>query len=278
MARTISEIQDEIKGYKGSRSELDVLSSQSKTAIWRAWIYIQSVVVYIIEVLFDTHRSGIEALIAEEKAHRPTWYRNKVLAFQYGMELVEDTDTYDNTGIGEDDIEAMKVVKYAAANDSGVNLIIKVAGETGGERTVLTAEQYAALVAYINEIKDAGVAVNVINQEADHYRATLDIYYDPMILDGTGQRLDGTDNTPVQTAIKDYLANLTFDGEYSNMALTDILQNVRGVVIPELKKAESYYGLYDWTTINAKVNPDSGYLKIYQDTDLTLNFIAYGQN
>jgi hypothetical protein len=275
MARTIATIQAEILAYKTSRTELDVFQGASNTAIWRAWVYIQSLLIYTIECIFDSHRADVQSLIDEKKPHRPNWYTNKVLAYQHGMDLIADTDTYDNTGLTDEEIEALRVVKYSKTIDSGSQVIIKVAGETNGERNVLTAGQAAGLLAYIAEIKDAGVPITLINEVADYYRAAFDIYYDPMILNGQGARLDGTNNTPVQTAIKNYIKNLPFNGEYSNVGVVDELQKIPGVIIPELLTSETKYGLHDWSTINAKVIPDSGYLKVYNDADLTLNFIAY---
>jgi hypothetical protein len=276
MARTITEIQNEILGYKEAREELDVLNSGSSTAIWRAWVYITAIAIRTVEVLFDTHKAEVQVLLDTLRPHKAIWYRNKCLAFQYGKDLTADTDTYDNTGLTEAEIEAMKVVKYAAASAPGSKILIKVAGETDGEKAPLTAPQETALLAYLDEVRDAWADLEVTNQAADYFRATIDIYYDPMILDGEGHRLDGTVEEPVQDAVKNYISNLPFNGEYTNMALIDALQAVEGVVIPELKSAESKYGLYDWSIINAKVTPDSGYLKIYDEADLTLTFIPYG--
>jgi hypothetical protein len=96
-----------------------------------------------------------------------------------------------------------------------------------------------------------------------------------LVLDENGARLDGADNSPVDNAIKTYIKNLKFNGEYSNLALIDALQNVEGVEIPELKNAQAKYGENDWVIIDAKYIPDAGYLKIYDPADLTLTYKAY---
>jgi hypothetical protein len=274
MARTQQEIEQSIIDYKETRQELSVLDSLSNTAIWRAWVYISSLINRTIEVIFDKHRTEVENLIDEMKAHRPSWYKNMTLAFRYGQSLIPDTDRYDDTGLTPDIIEASKVVKYAAAKD-GSTLIIKVAGETNGERSPLTADQEASLISYLEEIKDCGVDIELINEEPDYYRLTADIYYDPMILNSQGNRLDGSISQPVQSAIKNYIANLSFNGEYSNMALCDILQQIEGVKIPEIKLAETKYALYDWAPVNAKMTPHSGYMKVYDNADLILTWIPY---
>ena len=54
------------------------------------------------------------------------------------------------------------------------------------------------------------------------------------------------------------------------------------VVIPELRFAESRYGNNAWKEIITKLQPDSGYFKVYEGNDpakgLILNFIAYETN
>lgn len=49
-----------------------------------------------------------------------------------------------------------------------------------------------------------------------------------MIFDENGVRIDGKDNTSVQKAISDYLANLKFNGEFILAELVDILQGIEG--------------------------------------------------
>jgi hypothetical protein len=276
MARTETEIENEILTYKASRTELNILSSLSNTAIWRAWVNVCKRILHTIETLFDDHKSKVDIAIKDLKPHSANWYANKVLSFQYGRALVVDTDYYDNTGLNDTDIESEQVVKYATAREFGSVVLIKVAGESNGEKEPLPSAQEAALESYISEIKDAGVVFTLVNRDPDYYRATIQIYYDPMILDSDGNRLDGSVPEPVQTEIKEYISNLPFNGEYTNMALVDKLQAVEGVVIPELILAETKFGQNDWAPVTAKVTPDSGYMRVYDDNDLTLEFIPYG--
>jgi hypothetical protein len=102
----------------------------------------------------------------------------------------------------------------------------------------------------------------------------MDIYYSPLVLDGEGKRLDGTKDTPIQNAIRDYISNLSFNGLYINQSLVDKLQQVEGVEIAELKEASSRYGtLANFLPINAKSIPHAGYYQI-SDSNMILNFIA----
>jgi hypothetical protein len=102
----------------------------------------------------------------------------------------------------------------------------------------------------------------------------MDIYYDPLTLDNAGRRLDGSNDSPVQNAIREYISNLSFNGLYINQSLVDKLQAVPGVEITELKEASSRYGnQVNYTPINARSIPYAGYYRI-TNQNLVLNFIA----
>ena len=244
MARTIAEIKESIaadfmrnsdvaRAY-GFEAGAAFTSHFSRVSIESLLFYIVACATWVLECLFDQHKTDVEKRIEEILPHRPKWYRDKVLAFMKDKTLISDTDTYDTVGMGEDDIEAARVVKHAAASENKNTsiLTIKVAGEKNGERCPLDAETETQLAAYIAEIKDAGVRVELVNIDADTFNCEVDIYYDPMLLP------EQVENA-CREAIKEYIENLPFNGEYTNMALVDRLQMVEGVKIPELRSAST---------------------------------------
>jgi hypothetical protein len=123
---------------------------------------------------------------------------------------------------------------------------------------------------YLNWIKDAGVRIDLVNLSADAFRCELDIYYNAMLL---ADRVEQA----VRDAINAYIENLPFNGEYSNMALVDALQQVEGVVIPELTASYSkpFTGDFDYSLINAKRISEAGYFRAYDVEDITINMVAY---
>ena len=164
MARTIQEIQELIYQAKTQEPALNELNSTSKVAIWRLWVYIISVAIWSLEKIFDLHRADIDKRLAELKPHTARWYRSKALAFQYGFDLLPDSDTFNNQGHTEEQIEASKIVKYSAVVESNDGrLIVKIATESGGRLQPITEDQHNAFKGYIAEIKDAGVRATVIN-------------------------------------------------------------------------------------------------------------------
>ncbi len=247
----------------------------SKVSIESILFYVFAACAWFHESIVEKHKADVYNQIAEMKPHSLRWYRNKALAFQFGHALVFETDQYDNSNISETDIEKSKVVKYCAVRESkdASVLYIKIAGEdSSGKRTRITDDQENALNAYFQEVKDAGVYVQVVNRNADSLKIELTIYYDPMILKRDGNATDGT-TEPVRAAVKSYVENLPFNGEYRNVDLIDVLQNVPGVIIPELISAQSKFGTNPYTDIDAKIQPDAGYFTFVSDDDLTINYV-----
>jgi len=241
-----------------------------KVSIESVLFYIVAAAVWVLECLLDEHKSDVEAEIEQIMPHRPKWYRDKALAFMLDKPLVTDTDRYDTTGMEEAEIRAAHVVKYAAATESADTalLTIKVAGETDGELAPLASDAETQLTAYLAEIKDAGVRIALVNQEADRFSCEIDIYYDTMMSPQVVRER-------VENAISDYICGLPFNGEYTNMALVDKLQVLEGVKIAEMKGVSvSVSGESTITAIDARYTPVAGYMKAEQ---LNINMIPYNE-
>ncbi len=275
MARSIQEIQNIILQAKAQEPVLESLNSTSKVAIWRLWVYIIAVAIWSLEKLFDQHRADIDKRLAELKPHTARWYRSKALAFQYGFDLLPDSDKFNNQGHTEEAIEASKIVKYSAVIESKNEgrLIVKIAGEQGDTLQPITDAQKQAFEAYLQEIKDAGVRLSVVNYQPDILHLQMKIVYDPLVLDSNGQSIIHATH-PVETAIKDYLKRLPFNGELVLAHLIDALQQAEGVKIPHLVLAQSKnitssgeYGAFE--TIEISKIPTAGYFTIDNFNDIT---------
>lgn len=277
MARTLSTIQNEIIAQVQSSATLaPLLTSTSKTAIWREITFVVAVAIYTLEKLLDVFKQDVDTSIAELKPHSLRWYANKSKAFQYGFALVTEADYYDNTGVDELTIEASKIIAYAAVVEQQRGLRIKVAKDNGTDLEPLTITELNAFKDYMKEVKDAGVKLEITSTVADQLKLQMDIYYNPQILNSLGGRLDGTVAEPVQDAIKNYLKNLPFNGVFLLQNLIDELQKVEGVVIAHLINAEAQYGLLSFSAFAVQYVPDSGYLRI-ENNNLILNFISYSE-
>lgn len=275
MARTIEQIRDSIIAEKELNQELAELNSTSNTAIWRLWAWLAAFSSWVIENLFDEHKAEVDTMIRELRPAYIPWLTEKSYAFQFGFDLVPDETYYDNTGIDEAVVAASKVIKYAKVIELQRGLMFKIAGETAGVRGPVSPAQEAAFTAYINESIKPPVKVRIVNKQPDKLKLRIKVFYNPQILDATGKRLDGTDNTPVQTAITGYIENLTFDGLYVINQLEKTLELVSGVEIASTVQAEVAYESVPFTPIDVYYRPQSGYLTFDDPSDLTIEFIPY---
>lgn len=271
MARTISQIQQALLDQVAADGTLGtLLTSTSNVAIWRLWTYVVAFCQWTIESLFDLHVDEVNSIIATQRPHTLQWYVTKAKQFQNGDNLVIDTDTYaliDTT---------KQIISYAAAVEVNEGVRLKIAKNDGTDLTNLTSGELTAFTTYMQLVKDAGVFLNITSGVADHLKLDLGIYYNALILNSTGARLDGTGNTPIQDAIDNYLKNLPFNGLYANYKLLAALAAVDGVVLPKLNDAQAKYGALSYSAIDTEYNPDSGYLRVYdRTTDLTLTFTPH---
>lgn len=274
MARTVEEIKKDMTaefmkmeavksryGLDGSKSFADCFSMASLENII---FYVFAVAVWALEKLFDLHRADVDARIEQLEPHTLRWYVSKAKAYMQGQKLVTDCDYYDTEGMPEQDIAAAKVVKYAVATESNTVVYIKVAREVDGNPAALTAGQLEGLTSYMNEIKDAGVSVQLRNEPADQMRIDLLIYYDPtlLIIDANG---NGSQNgkDPVRETTKQVIENLPFNGMFRKSDLMAALQALPCVEVADIKsvKVKPRNGA-EWQTVEGYDRPFSGYYSI----------------
>lgn len=285
MARTITEIHAEITStLVNELAAVEITinpATWSKTNLLRLITYIIAVCQWTVEQLQDIHKAEVNDLIAQKKPHSLRWYAEKAKAFQYGDNLVPEQDYYNNTGIPDDEIEASKIVKYAAVvrqrrANGRIFLRIKVATSSGADLARLSEEQLNSLREYFDRIADAGVDIEIDSLNADRLKLKLKIFYNPLILGSSGSRLDSTDNEPVPNAIRNYLQNLPFNGLFVLAHLVDALQAVEGIEIPHLLECYTSYGSLPLTSVDVEYVPDSGYLRI-EDADLNIEYRPHSQ-
>lgn len=250
------------------------------------FVYVSTAISYLLQSLFTQMQADVDDALKNRKAPTKGWIANLVLNFQYGFPLITDTSDFDNTGYTQAQIDASKVIKYVAVirqiNDYGrVLLNIKVAGSNGDDLQQTSDTVATALTSYLEIAMPAGDNWIVQNKNYDKLKNAWTIYYDPLILDANGSRLDGTDTAPVKTAIKTFLkdvsdgGNMPFSGTYVLQYHEDFVQSVPGVVIAKLASASTSYGDLPFTKVNVEYDPDSGWLRFDQDTDLKITYIAH---
>lgn len=257
MARTIAQIQQSIIDAKNSDSTLSGLTSTSNTAIWLLWTWVVATVIFSLEMLFDSHKSEVQTILDNQKPHTIKWYASKAKLFQFGDVPAPDTDYYVPINTGH------QIVAYAACTEISNYLQLKVAKSDSGNLVPLDAIiEVPAFAEYINIIKDAGVRVVIISLDGYKLVITGTIYYNPLMLDSAGERLDSTSNTPVFDAITAYLQSIPFDGIFVFNRMVEAILAVEGVVIANITDAQASAAVATPPYFNCmiKYNSPSGYL------------------
>lgn len=284
MARTIAEIKKDMADtFIKERAVISAYGLDGKktfdqqfspVSIENILFYVFAVALWTLEKLFDAHTEEVDDRIEQLEPHTLRWYVNKAKAFMFGYRLVTDTDRYDTAGMSETDIDAARVVKYAVATESNTVVYLKVAGEKEGNPCLLTESQFSALNSYINEIKDAGVSVQIRNEEADDMKMRVMVYYDPTLLSSDGVSLtDGS--KPVEDAVRSVITNLPFDGVLRKSDLLAAITAVPGVEVADIINLDvKPHASESWTSVIGYNRPYSGYYKIEQ---LTLIYEQYSK-
>lgn len=246
----------------------------SRVSIENILFYVFAAALWTLEKLFDLHTAEVKERIEQLEPHTLRWYVNKTKAFMYGRELVPGTDYYDTSDMSETAIAAAKVVKYAVASESNTVVYIKVAGEEEGKPIQLKESQLSALKSYLNDIKDAGVSVQIRNEQADHMSISLVVYYDPTLLAADGVLLS-SNSRPVDETVKSVIANLPFNGVYRNTDLLAALQALPGVEVVDIIEVKvKSSNAETWTDVVGYNRPYSGYYAI-NDGDLEVEYKKY---
>jgi uncharacterized membrane protein len=237
---------------------LSDLTSASKVAIWRLWLYITAVAIYVHETLWDLFRAEVEEIAASAIPGTARWYRDQTLNFQYGDALQWINNKWQYAVIDP----TKRIIKRAAVVEIGGQVRVKVAKITGVNVVPLSTPELNAFDAYLNQIKFAGTNTAVISRLPDKLKVYYKVYYDPLVLSASGELLSNPGKYPVIDAITDYIANLPFNGDLVLTNLTDAVQSATGVVDPILQSAEATYGALPYSAIVELYNPDAGHMII----------------
>lgn len=220
----------------------------SKASIENILFYCVAVALWMLENLFDTHKEEVKTDLDTRTPHTVRWYRNLVIGFTK--------------------IDGTQPVSYCSIDDRFSKLRVKVAGITNDVRGTISSADKAALESYLEENKDAGMKIEVINEDNDRLKMTATVYYDPMYLDPSVQ--------PVEAAVRDYVANLDFDGLMTRNGLVSAMLEVEGCMIVNVTLLQTKYANGAFVNFGQQQRPISGYWSVPANyDDISITYIRY---
>jgi hypothetical protein len=234
-----------------SQNLLNDLTSTSKVAIWRMFLWVVAFGHHILEVLWDKFKLEIQKIIESAQPGTVPWYQKQALAFQYGHNLVWNGSKF--VYLVND--PASRIITRCAVTDAGGVVRIKVAtGEV--DPVPLSPEQQLAFTAYMNQVKFAGTNILIVNLSADLLKSQMEVFYNPLFISSVVK-------TNVINAINNYLKSLPFNGVFRLNELKDAIRSVEGVVDVDV----NYCGINSVITpvfsdVEIDYQTTSGYIRV----------------
>lgn len=241
MARKIAQIYEEIVVAKDTQASiaaltptadteqqlLTALNTTSKVAIWRLWAYITAVAIHFHETLFDLFKTEVLGYADRAIQGTAAWYQRMALVYQHGDTLVYNGVT-GGYGYTTQNVAAQVVKRCAVVEGADGVLTFKVAGLNGsGNPVALSAPHQSGLSSYIHKMRFAGTRYAIISGNGDILRVQGNIYHD-------ASADAATVKPAVEAAIKAYVSQLPFNGQFLLTKLVDAIQVVAGVVDVQL--------------------------------------------
>ena len=238
--RTIKEILDEIKYKYVNNSTIrerygitgDVAFDEvfAQVSVESVLFYIIAVAIYAVEFLFSNH---IEEVNSRESAMRmgtKEWWINLCKSFQFGGELVYDDNT-NNFKYSVVDIEK-QIIKYATIREcnTGIEILVNRADADGLPEKIENEHERNGFEKYLIKNKIAGIPVLWNSFNPDELSVSLNVVYDPLMIDNEGASLtDGI--IPVDDAIIEYINSVAYgDGKINKTQLLNAIEKAPGVI------------------------------------------------
>jgi tRNA threonylcarbamoyladenosine modification (KEOPS) complex Pcc1 subunit len=270
--RTIDEIFQELlveKQTMASLSALDpngiidetslitALSDGSKVAEFVLWLYNIAVQIHITELRTLSAITDLETIVSTEKVPTANWYIGKVLEFQYDDDVIIDPVTYQ---IRYEVIDINKQIVGSAQIENQTNrVLLKVRRK---DTNIFSQDELNALSSYLNDIKIAGTAIQLINYAGDLFTLNFDVVYDALF------NLNDI-KTNVETAVNNYLNNLSSNGYFISAALICDLQQIQGVKYIRFNQSTAIDALSVTTNFIHEYKSTAGWGEVNPSTPLT---------
>lgn len=218
MARTLTEIQQEIFDAKNADANLANLNSISSTAIWRFWVFLQAKAIHTLESFFDTFKVEVTVALENKQSGTTAWYVARAKEFQLNdqVTVVEGKVVYAVIDT------AKQIITRSSGLESAGTLTLKVAKGIAPTLSALSAEEKLQFDTYLEAYRFAGADIATSSLNADKMRLTCEVFFD-------GQIDVASMKVSVEAALNAFMTTLPFDGTLLENSVIDAVQSVTGV-------------------------------------------------
>lgn len=270
MARTLQRIQDDIYFSILQTPLSSLLTSTSKTAVWRLWVYIFSYAIWVHEQIVSKNAEN------SRSQNQPN-LRQTILNYHDGLNLVWKNGQFQYDLTNVTDTETRKIIdRCAVLETNDGEIVVKIAKDINGNLEKVSLIEKQRIEAYLKLIGVPGIKMRLISENADLLKSNLTCYVNPLIIDlETGQLLSSPSPTfPVKDAIKNYLENLEFNGTFVKDYYRRTITDAEGIELVVINSIESKYASFPFVNIGEFKIGQAGYYK-QLDSDLTIQYLPY---
>ncbi len=236
MAQTQAQWKTVLETEKATKSSLDIWVTGTSKA-WRSWLNVVAYLTNLIDVIWDVQNPILVSKAAAVQKHAREWYRQRALAYQDGDSLVVVDNEWAYSVIDTDkQIIVACVVSQgdsdASANEKAVKFHPAILNATG-YLEVPDGLFPNRLQIYMRGLAPIGSVVdNLFYTEpvVTNLAVEATIFYDPTIINSSGQLISDTTVLPVVDAIKSYRDEFVNVGGFlRNSTLINYIKAVDGV-------------------------------------------------
>lgn len=226
MARTLSEIYAEAKSARNKHLELTEFKNDSKMSVLDAFTWVTSACVWSFENLLDVFKVDLAKDLTNRINGTPTYFANMLIKYQKGDELEVSED---GTRFGYATIDPNKRIvtkaAYSEGREDGFNdnmMILKIATGAPGAYAQIEHDELIKIRAYLNKLLFAGQHATVVSRLGDVLIPRVTVYHD-------GAVSEDEVYTNIENALKEFIANLDFNGVVYAQKVLDCIQKAEHV-------------------------------------------------
>lgn len=263
----LAELQPQIDDAETLLSDL---SSSSKVANWRLWKWVMAVAIWTLEQFWDVFKTEVDDTVNAARWGTLPWWQQKALEWQYGHVLTYQDYVY-KYALADPNAT---IIKRSAAVESGRQVILKVAKLDGnGDPVKLDTAEFTAFQSYVAQIRPPGSAMLVISYDPDLLKLSYTIYYNPALLNSSGELLADTSVKPIEDALMAYIEGIVWDGAFNLQKAVDAIQAAVGVVdvVSHTQSIKAATGTYKG--IGREAKSTAGYMVIDPSYPLSTQII-----
>lgn len=213
-----------------------IVDSPSKFSRWGLWRDIVALISQCIQKIWEGTILEFQEKVKSKPLLTTYYYRLIALAFQYGDPLYYLGDRYGYVSVNtaKQVCNVCHVTEYTIeSGNPGTQKGLRIhPGNQAADGTIsaLSTLQQAEFENYMEELKACGRRISYYSGAAANLIITIDIKYDPNILNPDGSLFLDPATNPIEDAIQDYMDTwVNYEGNFNETELRKRLFAIDGV-------------------------------------------------